>query len=194
MKAVNLIPAEERRGGGAGALSGLSGPTLGLLGLLLVALLAVVAWVSVSNGVAEREDELARVEANATSAEQRAAALKPYGDVAALRAASERTVAALDATRFDWAALLGDLARRVPADVTLATLNGSLPDPTTVAVAATDAGGESAVPTITLTGCTSDHAAVARMMERMRAVRGVADVALASSDRDGTAGGAASGG
>jgi Tfp pilus assembly protein PilN len=177
MKAVNLIPADERRSGGAGVLNDLSGPTLGLLGALVIALVVVVAFVTVSNGVAERRDDLTRIETNAAAAEQRAAALKPYGDVAALRDRTVASIRTLAAQRFDWPALLGELSRRVPADVTLTAMNGSAG--ATGAAATTGAGA----PSVQLSGCTSDHAAVARLMERLRAVRGVADVTLATSTK-----------
>lgn len=179
MKAVNLIPAEERRTGG-GLAGGLSGPTLGLLGALLVALVVVVAYVTVGNGVAEREDDLAAVEVNAAAAEARAAALKPYGDVAALKVRSAATVQQLAAMRVDWPALLMDLSRRMPDDVTLTELTGTVPDPAT---AIADVGAATAThPSVRLDGCTTDHTAVALAMERMRGMHGVSDVALGTSD------------
>jgi Tfp pilus assembly protein PilN len=185
MRAVNLIPAEERRSGRSALLSGVGGPTLGLLGALVVALVVVVAYVTLSNGVTQRRGDLARAEASAQAAEQRAAALKPYGDIAALRETSLATVRALAASRFDWTGLLAELSRRVPADVTLSTLDGQAAgaDPANPAAA-------SGATTVKLTGCTTDHSAVARMIERMRAVRGVASVTLESSAKgDAAAGG-----
>jgi Tfp pilus assembly protein PilN len=184
VKAVNLIPAEERRGG-QGPLAGASGATLGLLGALVLALIVVVAYVSLANGVADRRDDVADARGRADAAEQQAAALKPYGDVAALRDSTLAAVTQLAAGRFDWPALMGDLSRRVPADVTLTAVGGSSSvDADAVAAAAATPGTTVALgPAIDVSGCTGDHRAVARLMDRLAAIRGVSDVSLASSTR-----------
>lgn len=187
MKAVNLIPSEERRAAG-GALSGASGPTLGLLGVLVLALIVVVAYVSLSNTVEERRAAVRAAAERADATEAQAAALKPYGDVVALRDRAMATVTTLAEQRFDWPRLIGDLSRRVPADVTLTSVQGaSSPADAADAVAAGEA--VAAGPEIAVAGCTSDHRAVARLMDRLAGVRGVTDVVLGSSARgEGAAG------
>lgn len=183
MRAVNLIPTEERRARRT-PFSDVSGPTRGLVGFLVLAILAVAVFVTLSNGVSDRRARLASVQAQAAVVEQQAAALKPYGDVAALRERSLQTVRSLAAERFDWPGMLGEVSRRLPADVTLMSLNGTAPEPVAASAGAAPTPGASGA-RVQLSGCTSDHSAVARVMERLRAVSGVADVQLASSNATG---------
>jgi Tfp pilus assembly protein PilN len=182
-----LIPADERRTG-RGTLSRLSAPTRALLGALALVLVASLAYVLLANQVTERRDRLAQIEADAGRASAQAAALKPFTDVAELRDRSVAAVRDVAAARFDWPGLLTQLSARVPADVTLISLSASPGDETTAAgvppATADGAAAPGAAPvdrTVALTGCTTDHDSVARLMERLRAISGVADVTLATS-------------
>lgn len=192
MKAVNLIPADQRRAGGS-RLQDVGGPTLGLIGVLILALVVVVAYVTLSNGVAHRRAELARVQAQVTVAQQRAAALKPYGDVAAIRDRSIATVRQLAGARFDWTGLLGELSRRVPADVTLVSLTGDVSSATPAGAPAPGGGAQSSGPSLKLGGCTSDHSEVGRLMERLGSIPGVGDVQLGTSSKGDAATGSSGG-
>jgi len=194
MKAVNLIPDDQRRAGG-GLLGDAGGATRALLGVLVLAIVVVVAHTLLSNGVAQRRSDLAGIEAQTRTLQAQAAALKPYGDVAELRARRVAAVRTLMGERFDWARLLGDVARVLPPEVTLVALTGTAPSATAATGApAAPAAGAAPGPTIQVSGCTTDHRAVALTMERLRGVRGVADVQLASANTVGAPSSGSAGG
>jgi Tfp pilus assembly protein PilN len=174
MKAVNLLPVEARHAGGNVTLRGASPATLGLLGGLALAVVIAFGYVALANGISDRRAELAAVNAQASSTQQRAAALKPYGDLAALRATTLDHVRSLAGGRYDWPAVLSRFARALPSDSTLTSFNGApgATDPTT---------GTPGGPTVTLAGCTTSHSSVGTIMDRLRAVQAVSDVTLQSS-------------
>lgn len=190
MRAVNLIPPDERKGaGGAAGRSG--GAVYVLLGFLAVlVLLSGVHAVQKKSG-SDKRVELARVEAQATAAEARAASLAAFTAFSGLRETRTRTIFSLAASRFDWAHALEELARVIPSDVSLTTLNAS------VAPGAGAGGGGGAsglrgnlpLPAIEIDGCTTSQVSVARMLKRMRLIDGVTRVALQSSTKADTAGG-----
>ena len=70
MKAVNLIPSEQRRARPSGERSGGAYVVVGLLATLLV---MAVAYVLTSNTVAERESDAASAKAEANRLEAKAA-------------------------------------------------------------------------------------------------------------------------
>ena len=99
MKAVNLIPADERRGRGASG-SGLL--TYILLGVLALVVAVGAAYAVINRSVSDRRDELARVQVQAKAFADEAASLKTYTDFNALRQKRDETVRSLAASRFDW--------------------------------------------------------------------------------------------
>ena len=198
MKAVNLLPPELRGTAKKPAAvaanpgpqaSGGAGPFV-VLGVLAFAVLAVAAYVLTSNSIKDRESELARVKADHAATLAKANVLKPYADFQVMAAARVATVNALATSRFDWEQSLRDLSHALPADVHLTKLTGNLG---TNAAAAGGAGGSAirgalTAPAIELQGCTRTHKDVAQMMSRLRNVRGVTRVSLASSDKEAAAG------
>lgn len=196
MRAVNLIPNDQRRGGGGGA----SLATNIVLGALAAVVIAVAAYVLADNSVNSRRGELTRVTSEANAAEQRAAALKPYRDFAALRQTRAQTVASLAASRFDWERVMSELSRALPGNVWLTSLIGTVTPGVTMDGASStgDTGSlRSAVasPAIELVGCTDTQAGVSRVMARLRLLNGVTRVALASSEKtDNSSGSGPSGG
>jgi Tfp pilus assembly protein PilN len=184
MKAVNLLPSDQRSAGKAAKPASVtktgSGDGFGayvVLGALGLAVLGSAAFALTSNQVNDRESELARVTADKQAAEARVAALKPYGDFQQLAATRVSTVVSLASSRFDWDQTLADLSRALPADVRISKLDGKV-------------GGDGAstgattVPKIEITGCTTSHTGTARLMARLRAVRGVTRVVLTKSDKE----------
>jgi Tfp pilus assembly protein PilN len=196
VKAVNLIPAEERRGaGGMGGRSG--GAAYIVLGALAALLVLATAYTLAGRTVHDRKGELARVEADAQAAEARAAELSAYTSFATLRAARVQTVRSIASSRFDWSFAMHEVARVIPDDVWLTTLTGTVsPD---VALSS-GAGGSGALrgaipdPAIELTGCTTTQDEVARMMTRMRLIDGVRRVSLQESSKSDASGGGGGGG
>ena len=194
MKAVNLLPPDLRGTAAMPAAAakapkppaeGGAGPFV-VLGVLAFAVLAIAAYVLTTNTIKDRKAELAKAEAEKTQVVAQANALKPYADFQVLAAARVSTVQALATSRFDWEQALRDISRALPSDVHLTSLTGDLG---TAESSGTNAlRGAITAPAITLQGCTETHSDVARMMSRLRNVRGVTRVSLASSDKGATAG------
>jgi Tfp pilus assembly protein PilN len=191
VKAVNLIPANQRRGGGAGRSGGAVYALLAALGLVVI---ASVVYVLSANTVTSRKDELARLQAQTQAAQAEANALSPYKQFSALKQTRITTIQQLASSRFDWERVMRKLAIVVPSDVWLTSLLGTVSPAVTVDAAAGGAGGGSTtglrsalpVPAIELVGCTTGQAQVSRFMSRLRAIDGVTRVSLSSSDKGGT--------
>jgi len=202
MRAVNLVPAEERRGaGGAGGRSG--GAAYVLLGLLAVLVVVVSFYTLEKRSIGEKRSEIATLETEAARAEAQASELASFTQFGGLRATRTQTVSSLAASRFDWSHAMGEVARVIPKNVWLTGLQGTVtPGVTlkTTAAAQTSALRSAlAVPAVELVGCTTDQPSVARMITRMRLIDGVTRVALQSSVKaessgDGGGGGATTGG
>jgi Tfp pilus assembly protein PilN len=190
MKAVNLLPSDLRgagkpasaavapSAGGAGRVGAFA-----VLGVLAFGVVALAAYVLTSNTVKDRRAQLEQVTAQSAAVTQRAAQLKPYADFQAAALSRIETVKDLANSRFDWEQALRDLSRAIPGNVSLTAINGSV---------SADSGGANGndplraaigSPAITLQGCTTGQSAVADLMSRLRAVRGVTRVALSKSEK-----------
>jgi Tfp pilus assembly protein PilN len=200
MRAVNLIPPEERRGGhGTPGRSG--GAVYILLGALGILVVAIAAYVLTNNSITDKKAELAKVTNDATVAETQAAALGPYRDFASLKQTRATTVASLAASRFDWERVMRQLAIVLPNDVWLTSVVGTVAPGVAFSSGggAGSAGGtgslRSAVqsPAIELVGCTTSQAEVSRVMVRLRQLDGVTRVSLGSSEKAANAAGGTSG-
>ncbi len=193
MNAVNLIPAERRRGE-APTLPGI--PFLGLVAALVLALAGTFVYVGARNQVSTRRSELSHVQAGTTAWSAAAARYAPA--IATLKQQSKGFVqlGALLGERANWSLLLGQIAGVMPAHAELtslsATANGSATpsgsaSSTTSATPATGSG-------ITIEGCAATQPVVADTMVALRRVSGVSDVSLASSTRSQTGGSGGSAG
>jgi Tfp pilus assembly protein PilN len=196
VRAVNLIPAEERRGAGgaAGRSGGAAYVLLGLLGTLVV---LASLYALTAKGLDDRRAELAGVQAQASAAQARAAGLAKYTDFADRAAKRQATVRGLAAGRFDWSQTMRELARVLPANVALTTLKGTssaTADPAAAGAAAAAGVPAATGPTAELVGCTTSQRAVAVLMSRLRSVDGVQKVDLKSSQRADAVTGAGAGG
>lgn len=189
MPGVNMLPADERRAAGAGGRSG--GAVYGVLGGLALVLVLLTAWIFSANGISSKETQLADVTAQADQSEQVAQSLQSYTAFASLRQSRVDTIRSLAASRFDWAHALGEIARTLPPNVWLSSLNGSV-TPTdgssTTATTTSTTSAAGASPTIVITGCTTSQENVARMMTAMRRIDGVVSVSLQSSKKGGGSG------
>jgi Tfp pilus assembly protein PilN len=193
MKAVNLIPSDERRGGSVvpGRSEGIAYVVLGVLGVL--ALLVVLYGVA-RHHASSRRSQLASISAETRQAQEAVAALAPYTSFMSLRETRMKAVAEVVDSRFDWAHAFHELGRVLPRDASISSLNG------TVGSASAAAGGSSStastagsstpagsVPTITLDGCASSQSEVALTLQRLRLIDGVGTVSLKSSAKSGSA-------
>jgi Tfp pilus assembly protein PilN len=193
MRAVNLIPGDATRAGGR------TGGGAYVVLLVLAALVAGTAYyVLTSNAIADRRAQLTQLQTQTHAAQQQADATKPYRDFAALAQARVQTIRQLGAARFDWHRALSQLARVMPDNVWLSSLLGTVAPG--VSVEGGSSGATSALrsalpnPAIELTGCTTDHDSVVRLISRLRLVGGVQRVALADSSKDVANGGGSGGG
>jgi Tfp pilus assembly protein PilN len=209
MRAVNLIPVEERSGASAGA--GRSGgavyAVLGLLGGLAV---MALLYGRADHQISSRRAEVASLTARAQQAQARATALAPYTSFVQMREQREQAVAALVDSRFDWAQTFHELGRVLPpGKVSLTSVDGtvgsssgsgtsSTPTASPGAGASTSAASGSpvtsatppgSVPTFTLVGCATSQAEVALMLNRLRLIAGVKEVTLQSSTQSSSSGG-----
>jgi Tfp pilus assembly protein PilN len=186
VRAVNLLPPDLRGASKttaelsvASEPSGGAGPFV-VLGVLAACVAGATGYVLAGNTVTQRQAELASVTAQQQTLSARVAALKPYADFDAKAKSSTQTVRDLATARFDWQQVLGDVARAVPANVTLKSLTGDIN---------ADAGqnsdslrGAISAPAVTLQGCAPDQTEVARLMSQLRDVDGVTRVSLSRSD------------
>lgn len=194
MKAVNLVPVDQRTGRAAGR-SGVA--VYGLLGALGVAVLLVCVIAVLGKHVHNREAEVTALETQAGQAETRAAEFARYKQLAKDTGGRVQRVRALAAGRVDWATALGEVARFLGNEVRFDSVRATSSPKATVSGTVNPLRAALATPALEIAGCARDHAAVARLMARFRAMNGVDRVSLSSSDegKDGaTAGGSSSGG
>lgn len=157
-----------------------------MLGGLAALVIAVVLLSLAGNRVREQEGRLASVKAEEQVARAQIARLQAYGTFRQMAGDRLTTVRQLSGSRFDWEQTLRDLSRAIPSDVTVDNITG------TVTPGARAGAGSSSnplrasreVPAIEISGCTRDQDAVARLMARLRGVRGVTRVSLATSAKD----------
>ncbi len=182
MRAINLIPPEQRRGAG-----GVAGRTGGVVYVIIATLLAIVAlgvvYVSAVHQVATRKTTLAQVTAQATAVGSQTGALQPYVTFASDSKQRIEGVASLAQQRFDWPAAMQQLALSLPAGVQLQTLSGNATGGgatgTTGTTAATATSGTSGpattvnAPSLSLTGCAPSQDVVAQTVSRLRELTGV---------------------
>lgn len=195
MKAVNLIPGDNRR---AGFSTGLSlGPAYAVLGVLAVAVGLMTLYVLTNNTISKRKSEIASVQSQIVQEHAQAAQLANYVRFSQLAATRAKTVREIATTRFDWHAALADLSKVVPTNTSLQSLQGS------VAPQATVSGGggagsalraDIAVPAIELTGCSKTQDDVAQLMSRLRVINGVTRVTLNDSVKSVSSTGSPTGG
>jgi Tfp pilus assembly protein PilN len=183
MKAVNLIPVEERRGGSSGRTGGAA---YGLLGVLAVLVLMAAAYTLTGKKVDDQRNKLAQLEQQASAAEAQASKLASYSAFSDLRKKRAETVASIARSRFDWAHVMHEVARVIPSNAHLTSLSGSV-SPTAPAPAsggnALQLRGTNAGPAIDIVGCAPGQANVSRMMSRLRLIDGVQHVTLAESSK-----------
>jgi Tfp pilus assembly protein PilN len=200
MRAVNLIPSEQRSGGTVGARSG--GAVFLVLGLMAGLVVLALLYGRSHHELQSRRGEAATLNARVRQVQAQAAQLAPYASFMTIREERLHSIAQLIGARFDWPNVMGELSRVLPSDVALSSLVGTVgsASATTLASkAATPAAGAGSVssatppgatPSVTLAGCATTQAVVAQMLVRLRLINGVSSVTLQSSTKSGSSGGA----
>jgi Tfp pilus assembly protein PilN len=180
MKAVNLIPSDQRR---AKASGNVSGGAYGVLGVLAVLLVMAVAYVMTSNSANDRQGKAEQARQDAVAAESQSKQLGAFTDFASIKEQRLTSVMAAAQTRFDWERFMRELSRVMPANSWIHTTNASVSGDTS--------GGNPSSPDTTvplpeanLVGCTPRQSEVARMMVRLEQMYRVTDVALNESTQE----------
>jgi Tfp pilus assembly protein PilN len=200
MKAVNLIPGEQREG------------TRGIVGrsgggaLIVLALIAGMAGLAAMYGgahhqISSQAGETARLTAQTSAVEARAGRLAPYTSFVSMAEQRTHTVSQLIQARFDWSHALHELGRVLPAGTALSSLHGTVGSSGPTGPSGSAAAGPTSTPTstssatptsstppgstpaFTLTGCATSQSEVAQTLQRLRLMDGASDVQLQSSTK-----------
>jgi Tfp pilus assembly protein PilN len=181
MKAVNLIPADDRRRGGG------SGSALGsyvLIGALAIVVVVGAAYTVANKTISDRRQELASVQARAQAAANETQALQAYTSFTALREKRSETVRSLATSRFNWSHALHEVARTMPSNAWLTAMRATVTPSTAVDGGVTDPlRAAVATPAIEIVGCTTSQARVANVISSLRRADGVQRVSLSSSEK-----------
>ncbi|HST55960.1 MAG TPA: hypothetical protein VLJ42_08705 [Solirubrobacteraceae bacterium] len=148
MKAVNLIPADQR-GGSASAKGQSEGGAFVVLGVLAGLAIMALLYGMAHHQISSRRGEAATLSAQAQAAQAQAQALAPYTSFAALHQQRLQAISQLVDTRFDWAHTFHEIGRVLPYGVALTSVHGS------IAADAAIAAPVAATPTPTSTGTSS---------------------------------------
>lgn len=207
MRAVNLIPTDQRSGGSVG--TGRSeGVVHGLLAVLAIVAVFAFLYGKASRDISRKESQVATINAQVTNTQAEATALTPYTSFVAMREQRAQDVATLVDSRFDWAHAFHEFGRVLTSQVAISSLDGSIvapaagaaatppttsaattattpaaATPATAAASVASATPPGSVPTFTLGGCATSQDAVALMLQQLRLIDGVAEVTLQSSTR-----------
>ena len=190
MKAVNLIPADAKRGSRSGASASKALPTYIFLGVLAIAVGLVTLYVLASNDISQRQAKVTTLQGEIAQVQAQSSSLNRYAEYSQMTQSRIGSVRQLATGRFDWHSTLTQIAQVVPKNTSLATLTGTAAssDPTAAATAAPTSTGTPAGTSIQLTGCTKSQPDVAKLMSRLRLIDGVASVTLSSSTKQESAG------
>jgi Tfp pilus assembly protein PilN len=218
MRAVNLIPSDQRSGAPVGAGRS-EGAAYAVLALLAAFALLAVLYGKANHQISANKSKAATLTARAQSASAQAAGLAPYTSFVALRQTRAQAVASLVDTRFDWAHAFHEFGRVLTGQTSISSLTGTIAPaggtgaattgaasaakpaaaagaPSTpsasAAPAVSSATPSGSVPSFTLGGCARSQRAVAEMLQRLRLIDGVSEVTLQSSTAAGGSGAAAS--
>ena len=184
MKAVNLIPSDQRRARPSGEGSGSAYVVLGLLAVLLVMAVAYVMTSNSANDSATKADK-AKQEADVLAA--KASKLDSYTDFASIKEQRLMAVRLAAETRFDWERLMREISHVMPAGSWLQTTQASTAGDPNVAAPASAAATPTVAPTgpsANFVGCTPKQSEVAKILVRLRSMHRVTDVELNESLRE----------
>jgi hypothetical protein len=173
VRAINLIPADQRRG--AGGLGGRTGGVAYVIIGGLVALVAIgVVYAFAVHHVATRTTTLAEVTAEDTAVSAQASALQGYVQFQTLSQQRISTVATVAEQRFNWSGAMQQIALALPPTVTINSLNGNTGAPGPTGPGAADSAS------FTASGCATTQLVVADLITRFRALKDVSGVTVST--------------
>jgi Tfp pilus assembly protein PilN len=194
MRAVNLIPVEDRRGlRGGGSGSGIASYIV--LGVLAAVVAMSAAYTLTNRSLSDNRAQLESVQSQVETAQAQVQRYSSYTGFTELRQKRTETVRSLATSRFDWSHALHELARTIPSNAWLTSLKGTVTPGVAIDGASNDPlRGSLQNPAIEVLGCTTSQADVARVISSLRRMDGVERVTLSSSQKlDQSAGGSSSG-
>ncbi|WP_026911852.1 hypothetical protein [Patulibacter minatonensis] len=189
MRAMNLLPVEERGGARAAGAPSRLNAVHGIAGVgALVTIGMLGTWAMAKQDTSDAKQSEAAAIAQSAASQAQVTRLAPVVAFDARRASREAAVLQLAAGRTDWAGVLRATAGSLPSNVTVSTLKLAAADASaagaTTTSAATPAGlGGSG--SVTLSVCADTQPRVATTLRRFRALPQVADVALSQTSRAG---------
>lgn len=204
MRAVNLIPANQRHGATVG-LGRSQGGAYALLAIVGMLALFGVLYGKASHQISNTRGQLAAVSAKVAQAQSDASSLASYEALDATRERRLKAVEELMNSRFDWATVMHEFGRVLPTHVSVGSLTGTIGSATGAAAVAPSASGAAtaaavtsatppgSIPTFTLAGCASSKDEVAEALQRLRLIGGVKEVTLQSATEGSLAGSSTSG-
>ena len=187
MKAVNLIPSEQRKARPTGERAGGAYVAVGVLGVLLV---MALLYVMTANSVNDNKSKATAAKQQADVLEAQAKQLDSFTNFSAIKEQRLASVISTAEGRFDWERLVRELSRVMPENSWLQSADASATgdDSTTSSSSSSSATSTAAPtgPTATLTGCTPRQRDVAQLLVRLRQMYRVSDVTLNGSTREDT--------
>jgi Tfp pilus assembly protein PilN len=182
MRAVNLIPPEDRRGDAAPARTGQV--AYAIIGVLIVAI-ALVAWMTLlGNQINDSKAEIADIEQDVADSQARATALAPYVSLASVKDARTATIDSLAKSRFDWQRVLRELARVTPEGISLTAVTGTVsPDVTVNSPSEVTLRDGVPGPALEIVGCANSQRDVAEYISALQDIDGVTRVAAQKGTR-----------
>ena len=202
MKAVNLIPPDQR--GGAGPAAGRSQGGAYAVPVLLAGLgILTLFYGTARHEISARQAQSAALATQAEQAQAKATALTPYTTFVKLQEERVQAVTTLAASRFDWSYAFHELGRVLPRLASISTLSGTVGAATNTgpssgatgkAGAVTSVTPPGSVPIFVISGCATTQSEVAQTLSRLRLIDGVSEVTLQSSTKPAGSASAGSGG
>lgn len=182
MKAVNLIPSEQRRARASGEGAGGAYVVLGVLGLLFV---MATLYVLTANQVNDRTTKAEAASQEADALEAQSKQLGSFTNFASIKDQRLASVIMTSQTRFDWERLMRELSRVMPAGSWLQTTEATVVgDDTAATTGAVSSTPTPTGPTAKFSGCTPTQRDAARLMVRLRQMARVSDVTLNESAQE----------
>ena len=182
MRAVNLIPADQRRG--AGGIAGRSGGLVYVVagGLLVVVVLGVVYAFAVKD-VANKTGQLNAVTREVGLVTAQANSLSVYGQVHSLSQSKVSAVVGIAESRFNWPGAMAQIALALPSDVTFNSLTAVASNSSSASTTGIPSTTTSTAtgPTFALAGCASSQSEIATILTRLASVPSVTNVSLADA-------------
>lgn len=198
MRAMNLLPVDERggsRASGAGASSNLTiNHAIAGAGAVVVVGLVGLWAVTKHDTATARDAEAAAVAASAADQAQ-VTRLAPVVAFDARRQSRETAVLQLASGRTDWAMVLRATAGSLPSNVSITTLKlAAAAGATAGTTAGTTPAGLAGSGSVTLQICADTQPRVATALRRFRALPQVEDVALSQTARSSSGSAGSTGG